>query len=142
MPTRHPMMTPMLTHHFQRALLVAAVLASTTAAAQSARESFSVIRSKQSILETLLDPKSARFRKLFLSEHGDSKVTLCGEVNSKDRTGKYVGFRRFMVDDLEESMLDPTDAADSGQRQTIFDRVYKQACSNKFKDVKWAGSAR
>lgn len=95
-----------------------------------------MIDSKHYLLDALYDSKGAKFRQLFLSEHGDSKVTLCGEGNSKDRTGKYSGFRRFMVDDLGETMLDPRDAADSGQHQTTFDRVYRQACSDKFKDVK------
>ncbi len=95
-----------------------------------------MVESKKAILDTLPHPKGTQFRQLFLSEHGDSKVTLCGEINAKDRTGKHLGFRRFMVDDLEESMRDPMVTAADSWRQSIFDRVYKQACSNKFKDVK------
>ncbi|MDZ7863987.1 hypothetical protein [Acidovorax sp.] len=126
----------MLTCHLPGALLVAAALVSTTAAAQSPRESFSVDEAKSAILDDLPDPKGAKFRQLFLSEHGDSKVTLCGEINAKDRAGKYTGFRRFMVDDLNETLRDPMDTAAGAWRQSIFDRVYRQACSNKFKDVK------
>jgi hypothetical protein len=126
----------MLIRHFQCTLLVAAVLVSTTAAAQSARESFSVAESRKAILDTLPHPKGTKFRQLFLLEHGDSKVTLCGEINAKDRAGVYLGFRRFMVDDLGESMRDPMDTAAGSWQQSIFDRVYQRACSDKFKDVK------
>jgi len=130
------MIAAMLICHLQRALLLAAVLVSTTVAAQSARESFSVAESKTAILDTLPHPKGTKFRQLFLSEHGDSKITLCGEINAKDRSGTYLGFRRFMVDDLGESMRDPMDTAAGSWQQSIFDRVYKRASSDRFKDVK------
>lgn len=131
-----PMIAAMLICHLQRTLLVAAVLVSTAAAAQSARESFSVAESRKAILDTLPHPKGTQFRQLFLSELGDSKVTLCGEINAKDRAGKFLGFRRFMVDDLGESIRDPMDTAADSWQQSIFDRVYQRACSNKYKDVK------
>lgn len=106
--------------HLQRTLLIGAVvLVSTTAAAQSARESFSAAESRKAILDTLPHPKGAKFRRLFLSEHGDSKVTLCGEINAKDRAGVYLGFRRFMVDDLGESMDARPDGHRSGLLATI-----------------------
>ena len=44
------------------------------------------------VLRRLKDPDSAKFRGLFVF----NGVTLCGEVNSKNSMGGYVGFQRFL----------------------------------------------
>ena len=48
--------------------------------------------SKSALLSELKDPKSAQFRGLFVY----NDVFLCGEVNSKNSFGGYVGFQRFV----------------------------------------------
>lgn len=42
----------------------------------------------------LSDPESARFRATFISPGGKA---VCGEVNSKNATGGYAGFQRFIA---------------------------------------------
>lgn len=123
----------------QRAILVAAVLASTAAAGQSHNDYLVVSEAKEAVADTLPNPKGARFRRLFLAEYGDSKVTLCGEINGKNRMGSYMGYRRFLVEDTLDSLIDPEatpgDTPGRVMMQGIFDRTYKRVCAHKFKDV-------
>lgn len=42
----------------------------------------------------LIDPESSRFRSVSISPGGHA---VCGEYNSKNRLGGYVGFPRFIV---------------------------------------------
>jgi hypothetical protein len=44
----------------------------------------------------LIDPDSAKFRNVKLTE----TETICGEVNAKNKTGEYLGFRYFYVSSL------------------------------------------
>jgi hypothetical protein len=44
------------------------------------------------VTKELTDPESAEFRNI-IKVHD----TYCGEVNSKNEFGEYVGFRNFMV---------------------------------------------
>jgi hypothetical protein len=49
---------------------------------------------KEIVQSTLKDPESARFKNItYLSQRA-----LCGEVNSKNSYGGYVGFKSFVVD--------------------------------------------
>jgi hypothetical protein len=54
--------------------------------------------SKQTMLakvkERLFDPDSAQFRNVQVAPTGD---TMCGEVNSKNKMGGYVGFKQFII---------------------------------------------
>lgn len=58
----------------------------------------------QNVKNLLLDPKSAEFRNLRVS-HSDY---VCGEVNSKNRMGGYVGFVRFYAKSEEVVIEDET----------------------------------
>lgn len=49
---------------------------------------------KQRLLAKLTDPTSAQIRNV---EIGDITGWVCGEVNSKNRMGGYVGFKDFMI---------------------------------------------
>jgi hypothetical protein len=49
-----------------------------------------VTEAQRRVAERLIDPDSAQFRNVTVV--GDS---VCGEVNSKNRFGGYVGFQRF-----------------------------------------------
>lgn len=53
------------------------------------------------LADTLRDPSSARFRNVFLQKtvgrDGLEKVSLCGQVNSKNGYGGMSGFHSFML---------------------------------------------
>ena len=77
--------------------------------------------------QTLIDPSSAQYRniKIYLDVPGSklrksgSKSTplvdvVCGEVNSKNRMGGYVGYRQFYWDSDEKKAVGPNDDKDFG----------------------------
>ena len=56
---------------------------------------------KRRVIEDLKDPKSAQFRRLYISEwsiQGRKALALCGEVNARNSYGGYTGFQRFIAD--------------------------------------------
>lgn len=68
-------------------------------------------RAKEAVARDLIDPSSAQFRDVKLSDDG---FTVCGEINGKNRLGAYVGFMPFMVSvigkDYEHAVIiDPED---------------------------------
>lgn len=54
------------------------------------------------ISEKLKDPESTKFR----NEHLTSTGWLCGELNSKNGTGGYGGFKRFFVRAKDDAWLE------------------------------------
>jgi hypothetical protein len=53
---------------------------------------------KDKVLALLKDPQAAQFRNLtYQGPWSPTRGVLCGEVNSKNTTGGYVGFQWFMV---------------------------------------------
>lgn len=52
-----------------------------------------IAKVKHEILESLKDPDSAKFRRITVSSDGSM---VCGEVNSKNAMGGYVGFKKFV----------------------------------------------
>ncbi|WP_217190699.1 hypothetical protein [Pseudomonas shirazica] len=50
-------------------------------------------RAREAIAEKLTDPSSAQFR----NERSKKDGWVCGEVNSKNAMGGYVGFKRYTV---------------------------------------------
>lgn len=50
-------------------------------------------RAKDAVRQRLIDPDSAQFRDLRKVDEG-----ICGQVNSKNRMGGYVGYRTFLYD--------------------------------------------
>ena len=58
-------------------------------------------QAKALVASVLFDPDAAKFRSLerHAAAFADQPpVSICGEVNGKNRFGAYVGFRRFVVD--------------------------------------------
>lgn len=51
-------------------------------------------KAKEAIKNQLKDPDSAKFRNVRVSNFNDGQI-LCGEVNSKNSYGGYVGYRIF-----------------------------------------------
>jgi len=55
-----------------------------------------IIRQKENIKSSLIDPKSAMFRNVLISRAKGAPAVL-GEVNSKNRFGGYTGYKRFFA---------------------------------------------
>ena len=55
----------------------------------------------QSVRDQLLDPDSARFRKVWAMRYpvqGQADAAIfCGEVNGRNRMGGFAGFQRFIA---------------------------------------------
>lgn len=84
----------------------------------------SIVVGQERVRRLLRDPESAEFRNVVVIEatnqNYDYAGTLCGEVNSKNGFGGYVGFRSFVVVG-SLAMLD--------EGQEAFKRVWAQTCS-------------
>lgn len=59
----------------------------------SSRKAAVIASVKNDILESLKDPESATFRRITASPDGS---IICGEVNSKNSMGGYVGYKKFI----------------------------------------------
>ncbi len=71
-------------------------------------------RAKQYIANRLLDPSSATFRNVRIV----STIRVCGEVDGKDRSGAYVGFREFYATPSGTSgMIKPDNIDFGGNRE-------------------------
>src|SRR4051794_8069685 len=82
------------------ALLVAVALSSTIMAATPVRSPLGA-KAKSIIANRLVDPSSLMVRNTHVATvtaDGQSLTLLCGEYNSKNRFGGYVGFRQFVYD--------------------------------------------
>ncbi len=55
-----------------------------------------VAHSQEGLKNHLKDPDSAKFKNVFFSKLSGSPVA-CGEVNSKNALGGYVGYQRFVA---------------------------------------------
>lgn len=51
---------------------------------------------RQQVSKEMIDPQSTQFRNVFVSMRSEKGAVVCGEVNSKNRAGGYVGFKRFV----------------------------------------------
>lgn len=67
------------------------------AAERKRKASNAIAKVKQDILDSMKDPDSTKFRNITTSEDGSF---VCGEVNSKNSMGGYMGFKKFAnIDD-------------------------------------------
>ncbi|MDH1858836.1 hypothetical protein N5D44_11095 [Acinetobacter junii] len=67
----------------------------------------------------LFDPSSAQFR----NQKGN-----CGEVNSKNKFGGYVGFNRYIYLSSDETVAIESDSNDSIWPSSIMDDLWKKYC--------------
>jgi len=95
----------------------------TAADKQSARDSFLMVKGQESVLSKLKDPKSADFRAVYLLRSGDDRAAICGEVNSKNAFGGYVGFQRFVSSGAPEATFLENEPHVSGSFQELWNRV-------------------
>ena len=90
--------------------------------------------------QTLIDPSSVQFRNLqvFLDVPGSklrtkgSKTTplvdvVCGEMNSKNRMGGYVGFKPFYRDSDQKKAVGPLDNRELG---AIMEDLARRTCAS------------
>lgn len=62
--------------------------------------------------DRMYDPEAVRFRdtrirQAWMSDRPEPIWALCGEVNGKNRSGGYIGFRRFISDGATHFIDDP-----------------------------------
>ena len=93
-----------------------------------------ISQAQEIVLENLKDPDSAKFRKV-VSYKNKGNNFVCGEVNSKNSMGGYVGFRSFYVDLKDRSFeVDNGFEADmdtpEGLSKKIFEMMYLSSCRN------------
>ncbi|WP_053580008.1 hypothetical protein [Acinetobacter sp. TTH0-4] len=74
----------------------------------------------QKVRENLLDSDSAKFR----NQKGN-----CGEVNSKNRMGGYVGFSRYIYFPEDKTAIIESDAKDSIFTPSVMDSMWSSKCS-------------
>lgn len=73
----------------------------------------------QKVKENLLDADSAKFR----NQKGN-----CGEVNSKNRMGGYVGFSRYIYFPEDKTAIIESDSKDSIFTPSVMDGLWSSKC--------------
>ncbi|MFW2039290.1 hypothetical protein ACG92Y_12385 [Acinetobacter ursingii] len=87
---------------------------------QSESQKAQITLAETKVREKLLDPDSAKFR----NQNGN-----CGEVNSKNRMGGYVGFSRYIYFPDDGTVAIESDASDSIYTANIMNSLWKAKCS-------------
>lgn len=96
-----------------------------------------VIRSKQEATQSFLDPDSGKFRNLYVTKD-NAGLSLCGEINSKNIYGGYVGFRRFIQhfavkeNSYEKVSIEPNQPQDAIEKimSEVFAESWKLLCES------------
>ncbi len=93
---------------------------------------------KQAVTDLLTDPASVQFRKIQVHPKKGPPRTVCGEVNSKNRLGGYVGFKRFayviqsgeaqIENGIEVSATNIAFAPEHVTARLSFNRFYDESC--------------
>ncbi len=88
------------------------------------RQDIWIAKGQQAVQEKLKDPSSAQFRKYFFHlaklDEGYAPVS-CGQVNSKNSLGGYIGFQRYISTGKAELTFLEEEMAD-------FERAWKMMC--------------
>jgi len=77
-------------------LLITGLVCAINLIASSGNETAWIERGKDAVKTRLKDPSSAQFRNVYFHRGADNIPVSCGEVNSKNGFGGYVGFQRFV----------------------------------------------
>ncbi|MBF5006011.1 hypothetical protein [Diaphorobacter caeni] len=85
---------------------------------------------KRVITDKFKDPESTRFRDLYFSNAG-GMPTLCGQLNSKNSYGAYVGYRGFYYNS-GSAAVETEDGRGTG---LAYSNMSKEFCSSKFRDL-------
>ena len=73
----------------------------------------------QKVKEQLIDSDSAKFR----NQKGN-----CGEVNSKNRMGGYVGYSRYIYDPANDAVMIESDSKNSVFTPQVMDALWSKSC--------------
>jgi len=73
-----------------------------------AKDSPFTLEAMDNIKNRMKDPSSTQFKNLREIKNTLNTPSLCGEVNSKNSYGGYVGFKPFSYSNRELTILDPT----------------------------------
>lgn len=63
---------------------------------ESGTEKDVIRESTSAVKASLIDPDSAQFRGVKIIR-SDGKIVVCGQVNSKNRMGGYIGYQNFIA---------------------------------------------
>ncbi|MFZ3481862.1 hypothetical protein [Sphingomonas sp. 3-13AW] len=97
------------------------------AAAPAVQSSPLITQAKKAVTAELVDPGSAQFRKLRTAKVtiDESQITVvCGEYNSKNKFGGYVGFATFAY---EPTVLGGAVSYSAERKVEFFGDTYKKA---------------
>lgn len=83
---------------------------------------------KAGLVQSFKDPASSQYRGLYVS--GKVLPVLCGEVNSKNSYGAYVGFRRFFATGKRG-----LNEVEDTKNPYIINRMWPRMCEEKQADV-------
>lgn len=72
------------------------------------------------VRERLKDPDAATFKNVYANKLENGGIVICGEVNSKNIYGGYVGFQKFYSPGTRVLFREDS--------PSTFDRVYKIIC--------------
>lgn len=103
--------------------IVAAMLATSTAFADSQQEFLWVEQGKDSVRAKIRDPDSAQFRGTFFNRNRDGIPFACGEVNAKNAMGGMTGYQRFVSAGTANRTWLEEEVAD-------FHNVWSRACQS------------
>lgn len=79
-------------------------------------------KGKESVKERLKDPSSAKFRNVYFNRGKDNIPMTCGEVNSKNSFGGYLGYTKFISAGSSKNTFLETDVKD-------FYNLWNQFCT-------------
>jgi hypothetical protein len=78
---------------------------------------------EKSVREKLADPRSAKFRKVFIRAQPSGTKAVCGEVNAKNHLGGYDGYQGFISAGVEKYTW-------LASEMTDFQESWQQLCGN------------
>lgn len=99
-----------------------------------AKDSPFTLKAMESIKNQMKDPSSTQFKNLREIKNTLNTMSLCGEVNSKNSYGGYVGFKPFSYHNEELTILDPS--ARSYEWYTNKSQYDQSGCGGKEAEVK------
>lgn len=75
--------------------------------AEMAEQEVALSSAKKEIERSIKDPAAVQYRNLKLAKHSNFGYTVCGELNAKNGFGAYVGFKRFIYQDVGSLRYEP-----------------------------------
>lgn len=117
-------------------IFLCSVVATSAFPAAQGKKSYAtfVAAAKSVLVRDFKDPNSAQFRDTYVSAMSDAAIALCGEVNAKNSYGAYIGFKKFLVIQINGEPISQGKIA-SDEVDVVFDTLFKGYCSDKLRDV-------